>query len=329
MPSAFCHSNRLRAFCLKYGNSYERHTIGQNILGFVRATSIASQNKSRLIVVIGLTLSYMVVAFVGSILANSLALLTDAIHMFSHVGTLTMTFLAITLATKPPTPEKSFGYYRLEVLVALFDGVVLVMMDLYIFFQIYLRLLSPPDVRGGPMMIVAVVGLVLNLIGIRLLSGPSKQSLIFRGALLEVMVHALSSAGVIVAGTTIFLTGWYLADPIASVLIGLIMIPNIFKLIMGSVNILMESAPGDISPGKVEEALLSIRGVTGVHHLHLWTITSGVHAASVHITTDRSQEWEAIQEQARTLLKENFKMAHATIQVEDERTHRLHAEKTG
>lgn len=270
----------------------------------------------------------MVVAFVGGILANSLALLTDAVHMFSHVGTLTMTFLAVTLAMRPPTAEKSFGYYRLEVLAALFDGVILVVMDLYIFFQVYLRLLSPPEVRGVPMMVVAMVGLALNLIGIKLLSGPSKQSLVFRGALLEVMVHALSSAGVIVAGAVIFLTGWYFADPLASVLIGLIMIPNIYKLIKGSVNILMESAPTDISPSKVEEALLSIRGVRGVHHLHLWTITSGVHAASVHLTTDRSQEWETIQEQARKLLKENFKMAHATIQVEDEKTHRLHAEET-
>jgi cobalt-zinc-cadmium efflux system protein len=249
--------------------------------------------------------------------------------MFSHVGTLTMTFIAITLAMKPPTAERSFGYYRLEVLAALFDGGILVVLDLYIFFQVYLRLLSPPDVRGGPVIVVAMVGLALNLIGIKLLSGPSKQSLVFRGALLEVMVHALSSAGVIVAGTVIFLTGWYVADPVASALISLIMIPNIYKLIIGSVNILMESAPSDISPGKVEEALLSIRGVTGVHHLHLWTITSGVHAASVHITTDRSQEWEAIQEQARKLLRENFGMAHATIQVEDERTHRLHSGKTG
>jgi cobalt-zinc-cadmium efflux system protein len=279
-------------------------------------------------VVIALTLSYMVVAFVGSILANSLALLTDAVHMFSHVGTLTMTFMAITLAMKPPTAERSFGYYRLEVLAALSDAVVLVVMDVYIFFQVYQRLLSPPDVRGGPMTVVAMVGLALNLIGIRVLSGPSKQSLVLRGALLEVIVHALSSAGVIVAGTVISLTRWYAADPLASALIALIMLPNIYKLIMGSVNILMESAPTDISPSKVDEALLSIRGVTGVHHLHLWTITSGVHAASVHLTTDSSQQWETIQEQARKLLKENFKMTHATIQVEDERTHRLHAEKT-
>jgi cobalt-zinc-cadmium efflux system protein len=291
--------------------------------------SIASQNKSRLTVVITLTLAYVVVALVGSVLANSLALLTDAIHMFSHVGTLTVTLVAITLAMKPPTAEKSFGYYRLEVLAALFEGAVLVVVDSYIFFQAYLRLLSPQDVRAEPMVIVAMFGLALNLIGIRLLSGPSKQSLVFRGALLEVMVHALSSAGVIVAGVVISLTGVYATDPLASILIGLIMIPSIYKLIKRSANILMESAPAGISPSKVEQALLDIHGVTGVHHLHLWTITSGVYAGSVHLITDTPQEWEAIQEKARKLFKENFRMAHATIQVEDEKTHKLHAEQSG
>jgi cobalt-zinc-cadmium efflux system protein len=271
----------------------------------------------------------MVIAIVGSVLANSLALLTDAIHMLSHVGTLTLTFLAISLAMKPPTPDKSFGYYRLEVLVALLDGMILVVMDLYIFYQVYLRLLSPPDVRAGPIMVVAVLGLVLNTIGIVLLKGPSKQSLVFRGALLEVMLHAFSSVGVIAAGIVILLTGWYVADPIASALIGLIMIPNIYNLLARSVNILMESTPSGISPSKVEKELLAISDVTGIHHLHLWTITSGVHAASVHITTDRSAQWETIQEAARKLFKENFGITHYTIQVEDERTHRLHSQESG
>ncbi len=295
----------------------------------MQATSVAFQNRSRIAVVIALTLSYMVVAFLGSILTNSLALLTDAIHMFSHVGTLTMTLLAITLATKPPTPGKSFGYYRMEVLVAMFDGVILGVMDVYIFFQAYQRFINPPDVRGGPtIMLVAIVGLVLNSFGFKLLRGPSKQSLVLGAALLEVTIHLLSSIAVIVAGAVILLTGWYVADPIASAAIGLIMIPNIYRLIIGSMNILMESTPSDISPRRVEEALLSINGVTGVHQLHLWVITSGVNAASVHITTDNSREWEGIQEAARKLLRENFRLAHATIQVEDEKTHTLHLENS-
>jgi len=268
----------------------------------------------------------MVIAFLGSILANSLALLTDAVHMLSHVGTLTITFIAITLAMKPPTAEKSFGYYRLEVLAALVDGAVLIVMVLYIFFQAYLRLLTQPDVRGTLMTIIAIVGFALNLIAAKLLIASSKKSLVLRGVFLEVTVHALSTLGVIIAGTIIMLTRWYVADPLVSVLVGIIMLPGIYKLIKGSMNILIEGAPTDISPHEVEKELTCIRGVTGVHHLHLWTITSGIYAASVHITTNTPREWETIQEQARKLLRENFKMAHATIQVEDEETHKLHRE---
>ena len=140
------------------------------------------------------------------------------------------------------------------------------------------------------------------------------------------MLHAFGSVSVIAAGIVILLTGWYVADPIASALIGLIMIPSIYKLLTGSINILMENTPSGISPIKVESELLAISGVTGIHHLHLWTITSGVYAASVHITTDRSEQWETIQEAARKLFIENFGITHYTVQVEDERTHRLHSQ---
>jgi cobalt-zinc-cadmium efflux system protein len=270
----------------------------------------------------------MVIEIVGSILTNSLALATDAVHMFSHVGALILTFFAITFAMRPPTPEKSFGYYRLEVLVTLFNGVILILLVLYIFSQAYQRFLSPPDVLGSLMMIIALVGLVVNLIGAMLLHHSSKESLIFRSAFLAVVMDTLGSIGVITAGMVIFLTGWHIADPIVSALIGLIIIPNIYKLIRGSVNVLMESAPEHISPKKVEEALSSIDGVTGVHHLHLWTITSGIYAISVHLTLDKPEEWDNIREQARKILKEKFKMAHNTIQIEDEETHiRLHVKK--
>jgi len=290
--------------------------------------SITFQNRSRLVAVIVLTSLYMVVEIIGSILANSLALVTDAIHMFSHVGALIMTLFAITFATKPPTPEKSFGYYRLEVLATLFNGIILILLVLYIFFQAYQRLLSPTDVLGSLMITVALIGLVVNLIGAKLLHHSSKESLIFRSAFLAVVMDTLGSIGVITAGIAIFLTGWHIADPIASLFIALIMIPSIYNLIKASANILMESAPEHISPKKIEEALLSIDGVTGVHHLHLWTITSGVYAISVHLTINKPEEWDKIREQAIKVLKEKFKMAHSTIQVEDEETHiRLHVKK--
>jgi cobalt-zinc-cadmium efflux system protein len=270
----------------------------------------------------------MLVEIVGGILSGSLALVTDAVHMLSHVGTLGMTFFAITFASKPPTRERSFGYYRLEVLAALFNGIVLILLDIYIFFQVYERLLSPPMIQGYFMIIVALVGLVLNSFGVRLLHRPSKESLVFRSVFLQVVLGVLGSVGVIVAGVVVSVTEWRIADPIASALIGVVMVPNIYKLIRGSVDVLLESAPKHISPESVEKALLSIDGVTGVHHLHLWTITSGIYAATVHLTIDRTKEWDKIRERAGRILKEEFKMAHSTVQVEDEETHiRLHLKK--
>ncbi|MEM3438004.1 MAG: cation diffusion facilitator family transporter [Nitrososphaerales archaeon] len=289
---------------------------------------IISQYRSKLVIVILLTSLYMVVEIIGSILTNSLALVTDAIHMFSHVGALIMAFLAITFATKPPTPEKSFGYYRLEVLATLFNSIILTLLVLYIFYQAYQRLLSPQDVLGSLMIIIASIGLVINLIGAKLLHHSSKESLIFRSAFLAVITDTLGSVGVITAGIVIFLTRWYIVDPILSALIGLIIIPNIYKLIKASVNVLMESTPEHISPKKVEETLLSIEGVTGVHHLHIWTITSGVYAISAHLTINKPEGWDNIREQAMKVLKEKFKMAHSTVQIEDEETHRkLHVKK--
>jgi cobalt-zinc-cadmium efflux system protein len=278
--------------------------------------------------VIVLTVLDMSVEIVGGLLSGSLALMTDAVHMLSHVGTLAMTFFAISYASKPPTRERSFGYYRLEVLAALFNGIVLILLDVYIFSQVYRRLLSPPETNGPLMIIVASIGLVLNSFGMRLLHHPSKESLVFRSVFLQVVLGVLGSVGVIVAGVVVSVTGWHVADPIASALIGFIMIPNIYKLIRGSVDVLLESAPKRISPESVEKALLSTDGVTGVHHLHLWTITSGIYAATVHLTIDRTREWDEIREKAGRILRVEFKMAHSTVQVEDEETHiRLHLKK--
>jgi cobalt-zinc-cadmium efflux system protein len=278
--------------------------------------SILSQNTTKLVEV------------VGGVLSGSLALVTDAVHMLSHVGTLVMTFLAVTFASKPPTREKSFGYYRLEVLSALFNGVVLILLDVYIFSQVYERLLSPPMIQGSFMIIVALVGLVLNCFGVRLLHHASKESLVFQSAFLQVLLGVLGSLAVIVAGVIVSVTEWRIADPIASALIGFVMVPNIYKLIKGSINVLLESTPRHISPESVEKALLSIDGVTGVYHLHLWTITSGIYAATVHLTIDRTREWDEIRERAGRILKEEFKMAHSTVQVEDEETHiKLHEER--
>jgi cobalt-zinc-cadmium efflux system protein len=217
---------------------------------------------------------------------------------------------------KPPTPKKSFGYYRIEILVALINGLLLIALVAYIFFEAYKRFFNPPEVLGLEMFIIALVGLVVNLTGARILWHSSRESLNLRSAFLHVIMDALGSIGVITSGTIIIITGLRVADPIASIAIGLIMMPTIYKLLRGSVNILMESAPEHISPKEVEEALLSIKGVKGVHDLHLWTITSGMYSMSAHLIIDKFEEWSSISEEARRILKERFKITHSTIQIE-------------
>ncbi|MEM2872944.1 MAG: cation diffusion facilitator family transporter [Nitrososphaerales archaeon] len=289
--------------------------------------SINAENRLRLGIVLALTSSYMVIEIIGSILTNSLALMSDAVHMLSDVGGLSMCFFASFYAMKPPTPEKSFGYHRIEILVALFNGIILIALVAYIFFEAYKRFLYPPQVLGLEMLIIATVGLAVNLIGARILWNSSRENLNLRSAFLHVIMDALGSIGAITSGAVIFLTGLRVADPIASVAIGLIMIPTIYRLLKGSVNILMESAPEQISPKEVEKALLSIKGVEEVHHLHLWTITSGIYSISAHLTINKSEEWCCILEEARKVLKERFKVVHSTIQIEDKERHKLHINK--
>lgn len=278
--------------------------------------SINSQSRLRLGIVLALTSSYMLVEIIGSILTNSLALMSDAVHMLSDVGGLSLCLFASIFATRPAPSKKSFGYYRIEILVALFNSLILITLVAYIFFEAYKRFLNPPEVLGFEMLIIASIGLAVNLTGARVLWHSSRENLNLRSAFLHVIMDALGSIGAIASGLIIFLTGWKIADPIASFIIGMIMTPTIYRLMKGSVNILMESAPEHISLKEVEETLLGIEGVKGVHELHLWTITSGMHSMSAHLITDRPEEWSSISEEARKILKERFEITHSTIQIE-------------
>ncbi|NWG09119.1 MAG: cation transporter [Nitrososphaerales archaeon] len=289
--------------------------------------SINAESRLRLGVVLALTSSFMVVEIIGSLLTNSLALMSDAFHMLTDVGGLSLCLLASFFAMRPPTPKRSFGYYRLEILAALLNGIILTALVAYIFFEAYKRLLNPPGVLSFEMLVIATIGLAVNLIGARILWHSSKESLYLGSAFLHVAMDSLGSVGAISAGLIILLTGWRTADPMASVAIGLIMVPSIYRLVKESFNILLEGAPEHISPKEVESSLLGIEGVKEVHDMHVWTITSGIHSVSVHITTDRPEEWCCILEEARKVLKEGFKITHSTIQIEDEERHKLHVSK--
>lgn len=281
--------------------------------------SVTAKNRRSLWVVFGLTFTYFLVEVVGGLLTNSLALLADAAHMLTDVGGLGLALFAAWMSAKPATPQRTYGYYRVEILAALANAVVLFLMSFFILFEAYRRFREPPEVASLPMMAVAAVGLVVNLIGIRLLHRSSGESLNVKGAYLEVVSDLLGSVGVIVAAGVMWATGWYYADPIFSVVIGLFILPRTWGLMRQAVNVLLEATPAHINLAEVEKALLGVEGVASVHDLHVWTITSGVDALSVHVVLTANVALpvaDAIIERAAAVLEETFGIGHTTIQVE-------------
>jgi cobalt-zinc-cadmium efflux system protein len=257
---------------------------------------------------------------VAGILTNSLALLADAGHMLTDVGGLGLALFASWVSQKPATPEKTYGYYRVEILAALADAVVLFGISGYILCEAYRRFQDPPEVATLPMAGVAVVGLVVNLIGWRILRAGAEESLNLRGALLEVMSDALSSIGVIAAGAIMWLTGWRYADPLVSAFTGVFILPRTWRLMGQALSVLLEATPAHISLPAVEQAMLEVEGVARVHDLHVWTITSGVGALSAHIVLrpgTAAAGSSAILKRLADRLKERFGIAHSTIQVEE------------
>ncbi len=281
--------------------------------------SAAGQNRGALRITFALTLTYFIVEVVGGILTNSLALLADAAHMLTDVAGLGLALFATWMSQKPATQAKTYGYYRVEILAALVNAVVLFFISFYILFEAYERFKAPAEVASLPMILIAVVGLGVNLIGLWVLHHGAKESLNVQGAFLEVISDALGSIGVIVAGLIMLKTGWYYADPIFSVLIGLFILPRTGKLLMQAVNVLLEGTPSHINVAAVEQLMLEVDGVEKVHDLHVWTITSGIEALSTHIVLADNcdpKDGDRVLEQLSALLKDKFGIDHTTIQIE-------------
>lgn len=281
--------------------------------------SVTAKNRRALWITFGLTSTYLCVEVVGALLTNSLALLADAAHMLTDVGGLGLALFAAWMSAKPATPAKTYGYYRVEILAALTNAVVLFLVSFYILYEAYGRFREPPEVSSLPMMAVAVVGLVVNLIGIWLLRRSAKESLNMEGAFLEVVSDLLSSVGVLVAGAIMWTTGWRYADPIFSVVIGVFILPRTWKLMTQAVNVLLEATPAHINLAEVERAMLGVEGVTAVHDLHIWTLTSGIDALSAHIVVSDATPAPVaanITDRLAGVLKEKFKLDHSTLQVE-------------
>lgn len=272
-------------------------------------------HRRQLLIVFIITFGYLVVEVIGGLLTHSLALLADAGHMLTDVGGLAIALFAMWFAERPPTLQKSYGYYRAEILGALVNAVMLIFVSLYILYEAYRRFMEPPAVLAFPMLVVAVIGLVINLVSMRMLHTGSKESLNVKGAYMEVLSDMLSSIGVILAALVMLTTGWYLADPLISVGIGLFILPRTWGLLKQAVDILMEAVPEHLSLEEVGRAMVSVEGVEEVHDLHIWTITSGRHALSAHVTISKLDAWPAIQKSLEDLLADRFQIDHTTLQV--------------
>lgn len=272
-------------------------------------------SRKRLAIVLALVAGYMVAEVIGGMITNSLALIADAGHMLSDAAALALSLFAMWIGQRPPTPKRTFGYQRTEVLAALVNGATLVAISIYIFVEAWERFRAPPEVHGGLMMWIATGGLAVNLLGLWLLNAGRGESLNVRGAWLHVLTDALGSVGAIAGGVLIWAYGWYWADPAVSVLIGVLVIYSSWALLKETVSVLMEGAPTGIDVDAVRSALLEIEGVTAVHDLHVWSITSGVSSLSAHVRADGATP-ALLLGQIRVLLIERFDIEHSTIQLD-------------
>lgn len=273
-------------------------------------------NKSRLWIAFGLTAGYMLVEAVTGLLTNSLALLADAGHMLTDAGALGLSLFAVSFAERAPTPQRSFGYYRAEILAALANATVLLLMSFYILYEAWQRFKNPPVVASWPMLIVAAIGMGVNVAGIRLLAASSTKSLNVKSAYLEVLSDLLGSLGVLVAGVIMLTTGWYRADAVFGAAIGLFIIPRTWTLLKDATHILMEGVPAHVDIESLQQAIKNVPGVVAVHDLHVWSLTSGVDSMSAHVKIKASADEGKILKPIQALVKDRFGIEHTTIQPE-------------
>lgn len=271
-----------------------------------------------LVIALAITGGFMVVEIMGGLATGSLALLADAGHMATDAAALALALFAIWLAQRPATPQRSFGFARAEVLAALINAATLVAISIYIFREAFSRIGEPPEIDSGPMLVVSTIGLLANVASAWVLSrgGGHEHNLNTRGAFLHVIGDLLGSVGAIVAAIVMLATGWYLADPILSAGIGLLILWSSWRLLRETVEVLLEATPRDISPGEVSAAMGEVPGVAGVHDLHIWTVTSGFIALSAHVEVEEMEPWNRTLVRLTDTVRERFGIAHVTLQPE-------------
>ncbi|GAQ62297.1 cation diffusion facilitator family transporter [Streptomyces scabiei] len=280
----------------------------------------AAAYRGRLRIALSITLMVMVVEIVGGVLADSLALIADAAHMATDAVGLAMALLAIHFANRPPSGNRTFGYARAEILAALANCLLLLGVGGYVLYEAVQRFITPVGTEGGLTVVFGAVGLVANMISLTLLMRGQKESLNVRGAFLEVAADALGSVAVIISAVVVLLTGWQAADPIASLAIGLMIVPRTVKLLRETLDVLLEAAPKDVDMAEVRAHILALPGVEDVHDLHAWTITSGMPVLSAHVVvgsdTLDSIGHEKMLHELQGCIGDHFDVEHCTFQLE-------------
>ncbi|MFH8840383.1 cation diffusion facilitator family transporter [Streptomyces sp. NPDC017868] len=296
------------------------HDHGHSHGGPPPTGTAAAAYRNRLRIALGITLSVMVIEIIGGLVADSLALIADAAHMATDAVGLAMALLAIHFANRPPTENRTFGYARAEILAALANCLLLLVVGGYVLYEAIQRFIEPAETKGGLAIAFAVIGLVANMVSLSLLVRGQKESLNVRGAYLEVLADALGSVTVIVASGIILATGWQYADPIASIVIGLMIVPRTVKLLRETLDVLLEAAPKGVDMADVRAHILALPGVEGVHDLHAWTITSGMPVLSAHVVVDQealdSVGHEKMLHDLQGCLGSHFDVEHCTFQLE-------------
>ena len=301
--------------------------------------SEGNRTKKSIKLVLILTSCYFVIQIIAGVKIGSLAVISDAGHMLLDVAGLVMALLAISFTQKPATPTRTYGFYRGEILASLLNSIFLILLSVFILIEGLQRIIHPAPVSGLPMIIVASIGLAINLVGVRVLGRTrvnrkrlqqdyerdyynkvkeqvAEENLNVHGAYLEVFADSIGSAGVIVAGIIIYISGFYLADPLISIGIVALIIPRTWLLLKKAIHILIEGTPIHLCHEEIKNSILKVRGVTGVFDLHIWTISSGIHALSAHVVIIDNKKSSDILQEINSILEKGYDITHATIQIE-------------
>lgn len=292
-------------------NHVQNHTHNHN-----HSHGISGQSHSqRLWWALGLTTSFLIIEIIGGLMTKSLALLSDAAHMFTDTAALAIALAAIQIAKRPADQKRTFGYHRFEILAAAFNAILLFAVAFYIVYEAWQRFQHPAPIQSMGMLWIAVIGLVINLLAMYLLMGGQKDNLNVKGAYLEVLSDALGSVGVIVGALIIMFTGWLWVDSLIAVAIGFWVLPRTWVLLRDSLNILLEGVPANVSLDQISADLKQLEGVDEVHDLHVWALTSGKSSLTAHLVVPSADVQQTL-EAARELLAQQHQLHHITLQCE-------------